>query len=183
VTLVAKKPASKKTETIESLTHLLDKAAIALVVNYRGMSVAELTQLRRELRQNQARFTVAKNTLARRSVANKPGASDFMPSLKGPTALLVGMGDQVAPLKTYKKFLKDIKKDKQFEIRAGWLDGQALSAEDVDRLAELPPLEELRAQLLGGIASPLNGLVAALSGPQRSLVNVLDQYAKTLQAA
>jgi large subunit ribosomal protein L10 len=99
--------------------------------------------------------------------------------LKGPTAIALGTADQVKPVKILRDYLKKIKKDKDNEIRGGYLDGKALSEKEVAALAALPPIEELRGKLLSGIASPLNGLVASLNGPQRALVNVLDQYAKT----
>jgi large subunit ribosomal protein L10 len=166
----------KKQQTVEELKAALLNSTVTVVADYRGLTVAELTQLRRELYKENAQFTVTKNTLLRRAVEGTDLA-EVISLFKGPTALAIGNADQVAPVKILKEFLKKNKKDN--EIRGGLLDGKALSSKDVAALAELPPINELRGQLLGGIASPLNGLVQSLSGPQRALVNILDQYSKT----
>jgi large subunit ribosomal protein L10 len=169
---------AQKKETADKLKQELDKATVAVVADYRGLTVAELTQLRRELYQLDASFTVAKNTLARHAIQGTQ-KEVLDPCLKGPTALLIGRGDQVAPVKTLVKFLSTNKKPN--EIRGGFLDGKLLSRAEVDQLAKLPPIEELRGKLVGAINSPLSGIVSAISSPQRGLVNVLDQYAKRLQ--
>lgn len=169
---------AQKKETVDTLKQALDKATVAVVADYRGLTVADLTQLRRELYQLDASFTVAKNTLTRHAL--KDTSKEVLdPCLKGPTALLIGRGDQVAPVKALAKFLSANKKPN--EIRGGFLDGKLLSRAEVDQLAKLPPLEELRGQLVGAINSPLSGIVSVISSPQRGLVNVLDQYAKRLQ--
>ena len=173
---LAEKPqVVEKQETTEELKGALQGATISLIADYRGLTVSELTALRRELLKEGARFTVAKNTLLRRA-AQETGNEALVPFLKGPTAMLVGTGDQVAPVKILKDFLKKNKKPN--EIRGGMLDGKALSPREVDELATMPSLDVLRGKLLGCIASPMNGIVSALSSPQRALVNVLDQYAK-----
>ncbi|MGE0201498.1 MAG: 50S ribosomal protein L10 [Candidatus Melainabacteria bacterium] len=170
----------RKQETVESLKEALSTATMTVVTDYRGLSVAEMTTLRRDLLKENARLTVAKNTLLKRAIDGtaNAGLAEF---LKGPTAVLVANADQIAPLKLLKTFYKQGKKEN--ELRGGLMDGQILTAKDLDALASLPPLNELRAKLVGGIASPLNGIVSALSSPQRALVNVLDQYAKQKQAA
>lgn len=171
---------AQKQETVETLKAELSQATVAVVADYRGLTVAELTQLRRELYKQEARFTVAKNTLTRHAI--KDTDLQLLDGyLKGPTALLIGRADQVGPVKTLTEFLK--KNKKANEIRGGCLDGKLLSRTEVDQLAKLPPFEELRGQLVGAINSPLSGIVSALSSPQRGLVNVLDQYAKRLQGA
>ncbi len=168
----------RKQETLASLQKDLEAATVAYVVDYRGLTVSNLKEIRRELLKNNAKLTVAKNTLVRRAIENT-AMSAMGPYLKGPTALALGMGDQVAPIKIIKEYFKKNKKEN--EVRGGALDGKPLSAQEVEALTKLPPLEELRAKLVGGIAYPTTGLVAALSGPQRALVQVLDQYAKQKQ--
>ncbi|HEY9687062.1 MAG TPA: 50S ribosomal protein L10 [Coleofasciculaceae cyanobacterium] len=171
---------AQKKETVSQLKAVLDKATIAIVADYRGLTVGELTELRRELLKEQAQFTVAKNTLTIHALEGT-GMQVLNDVLKGPTALLLGQADQVAPVKVLTTFLS--KNKKANEIRGGYLDGKLLSPAEVEQLAKLPPLEELRGKLVGAINSPLAGTVAALSSPQRGLVNVLDQYAKRLQEA
>lgn len=165
-----------KAETIESLKQSMQASTVTIVADYRGMTVEHLTAIRRDLFPLQARFTVAKNSLMKLAVKGTD-AEAISNLLTGPTAILFATADQVQPVKALKKFLKERKLE--IELRGGFMDGRALSSKEIDELANLPSLDELRAKLLGCIASPLNGLVGALSSQQRGLVNVLDQYAKT----
>ncbi|MEB3287508.1 MAG: 50S ribosomal protein L10 [Vampirovibrionales bacterium] len=180
MTALLKKTRADKDNEISELKSSLSAMTVAVVADYRGLTVKDLTDLRAELYKHNAVFTVSKNTLVIRA-ASGTDAEAMTSFLKGPTALLLGKGDQVQPVKVLKEFLKKNKKDN--EIRGGFMEGKPLSAGEVDALAQLPSLDELRGKLLGCIASPANGLVAALSSPQRGLVNVLDQYAKTKQSA
>jgi large subunit ribosomal protein L10 len=169
----------QKKETVAELKEQLADAAVAYVVDYRGLSVAEITAIRRDFYKNaDAKLTVMKNTLLKRAIADTEMA-ELEQFLSGPTALAIGKSDQVAPLKILKKFFKDNKKKN--EIRGAVMDGNAMAVAEVNAMADLPSLDELRGKLVGGIASPLNGIVAAISSPQRGLVNVLDQYAKHKQ--
>lgn len=167
-----------KAEAIEDLKKSMQEATVAIVADYRGLSVEHLTAIRRELFKYDARFTVSKNTLLKRAVKGTD-AESISEFLTGPTAILFATADQVQPVKALKKFMKERKLE--IELRGGFMDGRPLSSKEIDELADLPSLDELRAKLLGCIASPLNGLVGALSSQQRGLVNVLDQYAKTKQ--
>lgn len=177
--LVQKKEASQKKETVEQLKAALGSATVAVVADYRGLSVAEMTELRRELYKQDAQFTVAKNTLTRRAV-DGTDLDVLKEYFKGPTALLLGRADQVLPVKTLKEYFKKNKKEN--EIRGGFLDGKVLTAAEVEQLATLPSFLELRAKLLGCIASPQSGLVNVLGSQQRALANVLDQYGKQKEA-
>jgi large subunit ribosomal protein L10 len=175
-----KKPASRKNDIVTEFENSLDQASVTVLVEYRGLSVAQLSKVRRELRKEDATLTVLKNTLAKRALVNKSIDEAFVSNFKGPIAVLFGKNDQVMPVKAFAKVMKEMKKEAVFQ--GGLLDGQVLNSADVDQLVSMPPLLELRAKLLGGIASPVTGLVAAISGPQRALVNVLDQYAKQKQS-
>jgi large subunit ribosomal protein L10 len=170
---------AQKQGTVQKLKAELDQATVAIVADYRALTVAELTQLRRELYKEQAIFMVSKNTLTKLALKDTDQAI-LGEYLKGPTALLLGRADQVTPVKILTEFLKKNKKEN--EIRGGYLDGKLLSAAEVDQLSKLPSIDELRGQLVGAINSPLSGIVAAISSPQRGLVTVLDKYAERLQA-
>ncbi len=171
---------AQKQGTVQQLKDQLSQATVAVVADYSGLTVKDLSLLRAELIKHQAQFTVAKNTLAIHAIkdSNNEGLTQF---LKGPTAILIGNADQVTPVKVLTEFLKKNKKPN--EIRGGSLDGKALSRAEVEQLAKLPPFDELRGQLVGAINSPLSGIVSVISSPQRGLVNVLDQYTKQLQGA
>lgn len=152
----------------------LENAKVAVVANYTGLTVEQLSSLRQNLFKHKAKFMVVKNTLMKRAIKGTPVES-LDDLFKGPMAILFGFEDEIAPTKALKEFFQ---KAKIGEIQGGYLDGQRLSKAEVNSMADLPPLEELRAKLLGAINAPLAGLVMSLSGPQRALVNILDQYAK-----
>ena len=170
----------QKKALVERLQQDVQDATVIIVADYRGLSVAEITELRRVLRPMDVRMTVAKNTLVKRAVGESAMAS-LAPHLKGPTALVVSRGDQVATVKAIKDFLK--KNKKKNELRAGFLDGSALNAADVEELANMPSLPELRGKLLMCIASPLMGLAGVLHQSQASLVRALDQIAQQKEAS
>lgn len=170
---------AQKQVVIDELKTVLADATIVVVADYRGLGVADLTQLRRSLRGANVTVTVAKNTLAKRAIAGT-ALEPLSVHLKGPTALVVGRGDQVTVVKTLKEFLKKNKKPN--ELRGGLLEGAAISAAEVDELATMPSLDELRGKLLMCIASPLIGLAQVLQSPSVSLVRALDQIAEQKQA-
>jgi large subunit ribosomal protein L10 len=168
-----------KEQKYGNYTESLQKAKVAVVAEYRGLSVAQLSALRADLFKQDACFTVVKNTLMKRAIKGTDGAA-LEPLFEGPMAVLFGFGDEVPPVKTLKDFLN---KSKIGEIKGGYIGSQLLSKQEALALADLPSLDELRAKLLGVINSPLVGIVGAISSQQRGLVNVLDQYSKTLETA
>jgi large subunit ribosomal protein L10 len=172
---------AKKKQRVESLHDKLSKATVAIAVDYRGLTMAELTTLRNQLYKENARFTVTKNTLMRRAYADQ-NFEGMNALLKGPTAFVIGHGDQVKPAKIVKDFFKTTKKEAVL-IKGAVLEGKLLSRAEAEELASLPPLDELRAKLLGCIAGPQQKLVGALSQSQRNLVSVLDQIAKQKEGA
>ena len=163
-----------KNEKIESMKESIAKAKVAIVTNYRGFSVEEITNLRRELQKEGADYSVTKNTLAKIAVQGTgyEGLSDL---LEGPTAVAFGFVDQVAPAKVLTQFIKKAKKG---EIVGGVIDGKVLSAKEVQKLSELPSKEELYAKMLGSINSPATGLVMAMSGVARKLVYAMEEIRK-----
>ncbi|MFM7469549.1 MAG: 50S ribosomal protein L10 [Vampirovibrionales bacterium] len=169
-----------KQQVVSELTTPIESATAVVVADYRGFTVEQLNQLRAELRKEGATFNIAKNTLIKRMVAGTSKGS-LEAVLKGPTALLIASGDPVAPVKVLKDFYKKAKRND--DIRGGWLDGQFLSAKDVDAVADLPSIDELRAKLAGCIAKPLVSLASVLSQPSKQLVYVMEQVNQTRQGA
>lgn len=169
---------AKKQSTVKEMQEQLKDAAIAFVVDPSALTVKDLTDIRQELYKNDAQLTVMKNTLLKRAIEGTDMEA-LSSVLAGPTALAIGRSDQVAPIKIIRKFFKDNKKEN--DVRGAVMEGNFLAPADIEVLAQLPPLEELRGKLVGGIASPLNGLVLSISGPQRGLVTVLDKFAKHQQ--
>lgn len=164
------KSREKKEAAIAELQEKLSGASAAVLADYRGLNVKEMTELRRQLQQENGELRVVKNTLTRMAAA-AAGLSELTTYLTGPTALVITKGDEVVPAR---KLLEFAKEHKALEIKGGLLQGQVLLAEQVKRLAELPPRAELLAQVAGGIQSPLVGFAGALRGLLCNLVYVVD---------
>jgi large subunit ribosomal protein L10 len=163
-----------KQAQVEHLKKDVEHATIVLVADYRGLNNTEMIELRTLLRAQNIRMKIAKNTLVKRAAVGS-SLELLAPYLKGPTALVLGYGDQVAAVKIVRDYLK--KGKKKNELRAAYLDGDVVNAVGVDELANLPPLEELRGKLLMCIASPITGLLNAMNSPATKLARVLNEYA------
>ena len=164
-----------KTNKIESIKEKLKQAQVAIVTEYRGFSVEEITDLRRRLQKEDGDYTVTKNTLAK--IAVKGTAYEVLvDALKGPVALAFGFKDQVSPAKVLANFIKETKKG---EIVAAALDGKLLSANEAKALATLPSKEEIYAKMLGCINSPASGIANATNGVLTSLVRAVDAVKNT----
>ena len=166
-----------KSEKIDEIKAKLDKAQVAIVTEYKGLSVEEITNLRRVLQKDGGDYMVTKNTLAKIAVKG----TDFevlTETFKGPIALAFGFEDQVSPAKAVAKFIKDTKKG---VILGAALDGKLLSADETEALAKLPSKEELIAKILGSINSPASGIAnsvnAVMAQLTRAMAAVRDQKA------
>ena len=167
----------EKARVIEELTERLRGGSL-VVVDYQCMNVAQSTRLRARSRESGVEFMVAKNTLAQRA-ANEAGVEGLKEFVVGPTAIDF-TEDPVEGAKLMIEFSDEVE---TFEIKGGILDGgRVMSAEDVVALSRLPGREQLLAQLLGAIQSPLAGLVTVLNAPMRNLAVVLNQVAEQKNA-
>ena len=167
-----------KQEKIEAMKENFAKAKVAVVTEYRGMTVEEITKLRRALQKENSDYMVTKNTLAK--VAAKGTQFEVLEEvLKGPVAIAFGYADEVAPAKVLKKFIKEAKKG---QIVAAAMDGKLLSAKETEVLADLPSKEELYAKMLGCINSPATGIAGAVNAVMSGLVRAMDQVAKQKSA-
>ncbi len=163
-----------KSETVEALKGVIVAQRGAVVAENRGLTVAEITALRKKLREVRAEVRVVKNTLIRRASEGLP-FEQLSGSFKGPTAIAFTQGDPVALAKAMKEFAGASPK---VALKAGYLDGRALTAKEVEALADVPSREVLLSRLVGGLSSPVRRLVQALSGPQCKLVYALDAVCK-----
>lgn len=158
-----------KNEKIEYYKKQFENAKVAVVTDYRGLTVEEITELRRGLQAKEADFTVTKNTLCK--VATKDTTYEAISELmQGPTAVAFGYGDEVSAAKVLAKFIKENKKG---EILGAVLEGKVLSADEAKKLASMPSKEELYAKILGSINSPASGLVYSVNGVMSALVRAL----------
>jgi large subunit ribosomal protein L10 len=163
-----------KAETVEALKAAIAAQRGAVVVEYRGLKVSEITSLRKKLRAIDAEVRVVKNTLIRRASEGTP-FGELSSHFIGPTAVAFAHGDPVAMAKVMKEFATASPK---VALRAGFVEGKVLSAKDVETLASVPSREVLLSRLVGGLASPITRLAQALSGPPRKLVYVLESIRK-----
>ncbi|MFH1017605.1 MAG: 50S ribosomal protein L10 [Pseudomonadota bacterium] len=143
----------------------------AIVMRMSGVTVADITTLRSNLRKRDVRLRVMKNTLAQRAIVGTP-LGPLTESLRGPTVVAYTKGDVVGMAKALTDFARV--QDKKVQVCAGVLAGKLLSKEEVTALANLPSREVLLARVAGALASPYAGLVYALSGVLRKLVYALD---------
>ena len=169
---------SEKERLVEELTERLKSTETLIVADYRGLTVSEIDELRGKLIEQGARFTVVKNTLTKRA-AEAAGVEGLVTLLDGPTAIafLESGGDPVAVAKA----LDDAGKTEVLVIRGGFLEGEEIGADDVKRLAKLPPADVLRAQLVGALAGSLTTVVGLFAAPMRDLVGVIDARIKQLE--
>lgn len=161
----------EKGAAVEELHDKFSRAVSAVLADFRGLSVQELTDLRRQLREASLELAVVKNTLARRAVQNTT-LEPLSPYLKGPTSIALSYRDVVAPAKVLSTYLK---KQPKLALRAGFFEGEVIPAEKLSEIADLPPREVLLAQALAAMQGPLAGLVGTLQG-------ILSTFIGTLQA-
>jgi len=162
----------QKEQVVEELTARLQAADTLLVADYRGLTMPQIDELRSRLLESGARFTVVKNTLTRRA-AEAAGTEALLTLLDGPSAIafLEADGDMVAAAKA---LADSARETNVLEIRGGILQGRALTADQVEILAKLPPEDVLRGQVLGAIVAPLTALVGLLGASLQNLVGLID---------
>ncbi|MGI5963282.1 MAG: 50S ribosomal protein L10 [Lawsonibacter sp.] len=150
---------SEKQAIVAALTEQLQNAASGVLVDYKGITVAEDTALRVELRKNDVQYGVVKNTLARFAM-NNVGLNELDEVLNGTTSLATSAGDPIAPMRVVNKYAKQL--NGKFVIKGGFMDGKVLSLEEITALAELPSKETLQAQALGMMLAPITSLAIVL---------------------
>ena len=163
----------QKAAVIDEVTTQLRDAEAVYAVDYRGTSVTQAAELRTRLRESDTRFRIVKNTLTERA-ADNAGAEALKPFLEGPTALVFVKGDAAAAAKALADFRRA---SGLLEFKGGWMNGDALSAEQIDAIAKLPSRDVLYGRLVGMVASPLTGLASAMGGLIGGLARQLQQMA------
>ena len=166
-------PQPQKIQKVEEISESLKNANGVFLTDFSGLSVEEITQLRREFRKADVSYLVVKNTLAKRS-CEEIGLESMIPYLTGPTGLALANGDPVAPVRVIADFLKQHKEKEKPEIKGAVVEGQMLTAKEAEAIKNIPPREILIAQVVGGIAAPLSGLVGGLQGIITKLAYALD---------
>ena len=163
---------SEKQAIVEALAERIKNAGAGVFVDYKGITVAEDTALRTELRRDQVNYTVVKNTLTRKAL-DKLGMEGLDSILNGTTSLATAENDPIAPfriLSDYSKKLGD-----RFNIKAAFMDGQILSESEIAEISELPSKDALYAKVLGTMIAPITGLAVCLG-------QILEQKGGSLEA-
>jgi large subunit ribosomal protein L10 len=161
---------AQKVESVADLGERFERAPIAIVTEYRGLNVAEISELRSKVKAVDGDYLVAKNTLMRIAI-REHDAGALEPLLKGPNGVAFGYADAVATAKAVTEFADS---HEALVVKGGVLDGALLSAEQVKQLAAMPGRDELRAQLLALFMTPATNLVRLLNAPAQQLVQVLE---------
>jgi len=164
----------KKIAAVVSLKDKLKRSKSVILADYTGLTVEEITGLRKELRKSKTEFTVVKNTLL--NLALEGGQTTKLKELlKGPVAVAFGYEDEVAPARIIQKFIKDFEK---LTVKGGLVDNCFVDASQVKELSKLPSREQLIAMVVGGIMSPISGFHNVCQGLLRSLVYALSEVQK-----
>jgi large subunit ribosomal protein L10 len=176
-----KRPTSirpEKVAVVDDLADRLTRATMSVLADYRGLTVSQIGDLRRQLRAVDVELRVAKNTLARLA-ARKTGREALLPALEGPTAFVFTYGDPAAMAKT----LTDTIRTQRLgvTIKSALYGEQLLPAADVTRIAELPNRDTLIAQVVGTVQAPIANFVGVLAGTLGSLVGVLEARRQQLE--
>jgi large subunit ribosomal protein L10 len=161
-----------KQRVVEELAERLRSSQTLIVADYRGLTMPQIDGLRTELLKHGAKFTVVKNTLTRRA-AEAAGAEQLLALLEGPTAIafLEADGDPVAVAKAIAATTRETR---VLEVRGGMLEGRSITAAEIESLGKLPPVEQLRGQVLGAIAGPLYAVVGLFNAPLQNLLGLID---------
>ena len=170
----------QKAEQVEVLTEMLRKAKVALLTDYRGLTVTQLQELRGRLRTGDVEYRVVKNTLARRA-AEAAGVPGLQAEIEGPVAIAFGYDDLSLPSKLINDFVRTTRL--KLDVKGGLVEGRVFSPDQVKQLADLPSRETLIAQLMGTLQSPVAQLVGIMQTPVQQLIGVLDAYKTKLEAA
>jgi len=163
---------AERTASISEIRDRFDRMVSAVLVNYTGMTVEEVTNLREEFRKNGVEYKVVKNSLVQHAIHDLPFAKDLEPALKGMTGIAWCYEEPGAAAKVIKSFAKEKKKPR---IKAGIVEADVLTPASVENvLATMPGRDELRAQLLATFMAPMQNLVAQLNAPQQNFAYLLD---------
>ena len=170
----------KKVQAVDDLTDILSRSTVVIGAEYRGLRVSDATALRRQLRDAGMEMHVIKNTLFRRA-AEAAGKTEMIDLAQGPTALVVGFGDPIAPIKTVVEYQRAARN--AFAARVAFLDGELVPGARLSELAPLPSRETMIAEFAGALQSPIANLVGLLSATIQEFSGLLSAREEQLEGA
>lgn len=168
----------KKAQIIDGLQEVFSKCSIGILTDYRGLSAAEITDLRRTLKASAIEYKVVKNTLARLA-AERAGKNKLGALFEGPVAIAFGYGDIIEPARVLTGYVRTLKTS--LSIKGGFLGDRLLTSGEVDSLSTLPSREILLGRVLAGMQSPITALLSCLIAPMRGIIGVLQARIKQLE--
>ncbi|MCC7369411.1 MAG: 50S ribosomal protein L7/L12 [Chloroflexi bacterium] len=170
---------AQKEQTVSDLTDKLSRSQIVIVTDYRGLTVSEMSDLRGRLRQAGAEYQVAKNTLTR-FAAEQAGRAGLVENLKGPSAIAFGYEDPAALAKSLQEYLR-VSRTVNLTIKGGILGDRRVTADDITRIAELPPRGVVLGQALGAVVGPLTSFLGVINAPLQNLLGVIEARRQQLE--
>ena len=165
-------PTVKKEQQVEEIRDWMGQCTIAISTDHTGISVTQMTALRRALREQGVQYKIVKNTLALLA-ADAAGRPELKSLIDGPTAIAFTFGEEIAPAKVLAEYIRTSRSS--LKIRGGVMGDRTLTAAEINTLATLPPKDVLIAQLLGQLNGPVAGLVRVLNGPISGLARVIQR--------
>lgn len=165
---------NEKAEVIKEMTEVFKSTTGVFVADYQGLTVEQITKLRRDVRKAGGKFRVVKNTLLTKASTGTDYAN-LHAHFAGTTAIVTTDTDPAAAAKALKEFAKDVEK---LKIRAGALGARALSKADVETLADLPSLDQLRSKLIGLLQAPASKIARVVQAPAGQVARVVAAYAE-----
>jgi len=160
----------KKKETVKELSHLFENSQVLIFTDYRGLSVADITSLRRQLRDKGVEYHVTKNTLTELA-ANRSDLDGMIPMLDGPTAIAFVNDDIPGAAKVLTDFVRN---SKILQIRGGLMGKSVISSDQVNDLTRILSREQYLSQLMGAMKAPIQSFTNVLNAPLQGFVNVLN---------
>jgi large subunit ribosomal protein L10 len=168
-------PTAKKIQEVEELTESLGRSTVVIGAEYRGLTVKETTTLRSQLRSAGLEMRVVKNTLFKRA-ADAIGKENMVALAEGPTALIIGFDDPIAPIKQVVEYQRTARNT--FVARSAFLDGTVYAGGQLNDLATMPSREEMIAELVGLLQAPISNLVGLLDATLQEFVGLIDARAE-----
>jgi len=163
---------AQKETFVSELRERIDRAPVMYLTDFTGLSVKAMTRLRRTLKSSGAEYVVVKNRLARQAFGETEGFPDISESLQGPTGVVFGYEDVVAAAKTLSDFAKENEQRPVFKL--GVMEGKVLQPEQIEKLAKLPPREQLLAELAGALEAPMVAMATVLEAKLQEMAGLLD---------
>ena len=165
---------AEKQDIVDQIKEQFQGSASAICVDFRGVNVEKITNFRRQVQGVSGNYQVVKNTLARRAIADTSfeGLGQF---LVGPTGIVFCQGEPMEPAKVAVAFAKET--NGALQIKGGVIDGTVFDAKGIEQVSKLPSRQEMLAQLVSSLQSPISGLVGTLEGVTREFVYTLQAIA------